>query len=192
MFAVAEQTQTVQSRDPVTILVPSGEMDTASTASSCPVNPTAFPWFSASHIVTWSSSPLTIHFPSRETVILSMSPLASLGCPTSFPSFTRQCRTFSLSPPTIWSLLPTNATGPAPTLRLITPPPQRPRRRLRFHSTLASSPVIQLSYFNLVQLIPLLRDYYVPKAGLSTLLVSVSHPPIALCTPKTVTAGWQS
>ena len=60
------------------------------------------------------------------------------------------------------------------------------------HSTLASPPVIQLSYFNLVQLIPLLRDCYVPKAGLSTLLVSVSHPPIALCTPQFVTAGWKS
>ena len=122
---------------------------------------------------------------------------ASVGFPTSFPFFTRQRRILLPSPLTTWSPLATNTTAPLPMLRSMSIDFPAPflmiLEEASFYSALDSLLVTQLSYFDLLQLIPLLRDCHVTNAGLPTLfLVSVSHPPIALCAHKFVTAGWKS
>ena len=89
-----------------------------------------------------------------------------------------------------------NATGP-PTLESILINLASPLSTIPEEASFSFSSgvlsVIQLAHFDLVQLILLLRDCYVMKTRLPTLLLmSVSHPPIALCTHQSVNPGWKS
>jgi hypothetical protein len=98
--AESDQTQALESSDPLAILIPSGETSTVRTRSSCALNLLTCEWLFASHTRTQPSRvPLTIHFPSRDTATLRTLLPASIGLPTSLPFSTRQRRIFPYPSP---------------------------------------------------------------------------------------------